>query len=46
MIPYFGILTGVIAGIVAARIVQRRDRKVAPMRTDSEQNEPASPDGQ
>ena len=46
MIPYFGIVTGVIAGIVAALIVQRRDREVAPMRNDSEQNEPTSPDGQ
>ena len=30
MIPYFGIVTGVIAGIVVAMIVKRRGGEVAP----------------
>jgi hypothetical protein len=44
MIPFFGIATGAIAGIVAAVIVRRRGN-VAPRPGVSEQNEPASPDG-
>ncbi len=46
MIPFFGIVTGAIAGIIAAVIVNRRRRDVAQMTNVSEQNEPASPDGQ
>lgn len=46
MLPFFGIVTGLIAGIVAARIVKRRGIEVAPIREDSKQSEPASRDGQ
>lgn len=39
MIPFFGIVTGVIAGIVAARIVKRRGADVPPKPDVSVQHE-------
>lgn len=39
MIPFFGIVTGVIAGIVAAWIVKRRGGDVAPKPDASDQHE-------
>ncbi len=38
MIPYFGIVTGVIAGIIAAMIVRRRGGKPALKPHDSDQH--------
>ena len=39
MIPFFGIVTGVIAGIVAAMIVKRRGGELAPQANASDQHE-------
>ncbi len=39
MIPYFGIVTGAIAGIVAAMIVKRRCGEVVPQPDASDQHE-------
>lgn len=39
MIPFFGIVTGLIAGIVVARIVQRRRGEVAQKPDASDQRE-------
>ena len=39
MIPFFGIVTGVIAGIVAAKIVKRRGGKLAQQANASDQHE-------
>lgn len=45
MIPYFGIATGAIAGIVAAMIVKWRDGEVAPTQDASDQHEKDSSGG-
>ena len=45
MIPFFGIVTGAIAGIVAAVIVKRRGSEVAPQADASDQHETDSSGG-
>ncbi len=45
MIPFLGIMTGVISGIVAAVIVKRRGGEVAPKPNASNQHETDTSDG-